>query len=87
MKLIYQSLTKISQSNLPRGRELTALPINNIEKENSMIYIQRKSAGYLETVDAFSTIKEAREMLKEYQLSDSSAEYYLSRRACKAWDA
>jgi hypothetical protein len=52
-----------------------------------MIYIQRKSAGYLETVDAFSTIKEARAMLKEYRLSDSSAEYYLSRRACKAWTA
>lgn len=52
-----------------------------------MIYIQRKSAGYLETIDAFDTIKEARDMLNEYQLSDSSAEYYLSRRACKAWTA
>jgi hypothetical protein len=52
-----------------------------------MIYIQRKSGGYLETVDAFDTIKEARAMLNEYRLSDSSAEYYLSRRACKAWTA
>jgi hypothetical protein len=52
-----------------------------------MIYVQRKSGGYLETVDAFSTMKAARAMLKEYQLSDSSAEYYLSRRACKAWHA
>jgi hypothetical protein len=52
-----------------------------------MIYIQRKNNGYLETVDAFNTIKEARAMLKEYQLSDSSAEYYISRRACKAWNA
>ena len=52
-----------------------------------MIYIQRKSAGYLETVDAFNTIKEARAMLKDYQLSDKSAVYYLSRRACKAWTA
>jgi hypothetical protein len=51
-----------------------------------MIYIQRKSDGYLETVDAFDTIKEARAMVKEYQLSDSNAEYYLSRRACKAWN-
>jgi hypothetical protein len=51
-----------------------------------MIYIQRKSGGYLETVDAFSTIKEARAMLSEYKLSDSSAEYYMSRRACKAWN-
>jgi hypothetical protein len=52
-----------------------------------MIYIQRKSNGYLETVDAFDNIKEARVMLKEYQLSDRTAEYYLSRRACKAWNA
>jgi hypothetical protein len=52
-----------------------------------MIYIQRKSAGYLETIDAFDNIKEARAMLKEYRLSDSSAEYYISRRACKAWNA
>jgi hypothetical protein len=52
-----------------------------------MIYIQRKSEGYLETVDAFNTIKAARVMLKEYRLSDSSAVYYLSRRACKAWTA
>jgi hypothetical protein len=51
-----------------------------------MIYIQRKSEGYLETVDAFNTIKEARVMLREYQLSDSGAVYYLSRRACKAWN-
>jgi hypothetical protein len=51
-----------------------------------MIYIQRKSDGYLETVDAFETIKEARVMLSEYQLSDSSAEYYISRRACRAWN-
>jgi hypothetical protein len=50
-----------------------------------MIYIQRKSAGYLETVDAFSTIKEARAMLNEYRSADKSAVYYLSRRACKAW--
>jgi hypothetical protein len=50
-----------------------------------MIYIQRKSGKYLETVDAFSTIKEARTMIKEYRLSDKTAEYYLSRRACKAW--
>jgi len=51
-----------------------------------MIYIQRKSDGYLETVDAFSTIKEARAMLNEYKLSDKYAIYYISRRACKAWN-
>jgi hypothetical protein len=52
-----------------------------------MIYIQRKSAGYLETVDAFSTMKEARVMLNEYRLSDKTAQYYISFRACRAWTA
>lgn len=50
-----------------------------------MIYIQRKGDGYLETVDEFSTYKEARAMLKEYQLSDPYAQYYTSSRACKEW--
>ena len=49
-----------------------------------MIYIQRKDT-YLETVDQFETRKEARAMLKEYQLSDRSAWYYLSSRPCKDW--
>ena len=52
-----------------------------------MIYIQRKDAQRLETVDQFETRKEARAMLKEYQLSDRCAEYYLSQRACKDWAA
>jgi hypothetical protein len=50
-----------------------------------MIYIQRKDGNGLETVDHFETYKEARLMLKEYQLSDSYANYYLSSRACKHW--
>ena len=50
-----------------------------------MIYIQRKDGRYLETVDEFETRKEAREMLKEYRLSDRSAEYYASQRCCKEW--
>lgn len=55
-----------------------------------MVYIQRlndynKAKGSLETVDQFETRKEAREMLKEYQLSDSSAHYYLSQKPCKDW--
>jgi hypothetical protein len=50
-----------------------------------MYYIQRRGDGYLETVDEFTTRKEANDMLKEYRLSDNSAEYYLSSRACKAW--
>ncbi len=50
-----------------------------------MIYIQRRGDGYLETVDEFTTRKEARAMLSEYRLSDMSAHYYLSQRACKNW--
>ena len=50
-----------------------------------MYYIQRKDSRYLETVDEFDTFKEAKKMLKEYRLSDLSAHYYISSRACKAW--
>ena len=52
-----------------------------------MTYIQRKDnyTRDLETVDQFETYKEAREMVAEYRLSDPSAHYYLSQRACKDW--
>lgn len=50
-----------------------------------MTYIQRRGDGYLETVDEFETSKEASAMLKEYRMSDPSAEYYTSSRACKDW--
>ena len=50
-----------------------------------MKYIQRKDGKMLETVDEFETFKEAKTMVKEYRLSDSSAEYYISSRACKNW--
>ena len=50
-----------------------------------MVYIQRRGKSYLETVDEFTTRKEARAMLAEYRMCDSSAEYYLSSRACRAW--
>jgi len=50
-----------------------------------MIYIQRKGDGYLETVDEFSSRKEAKAMLEEYRLSDPSGYYYTSSRPCKAW--
>lgn len=48
-------------------------------------YIQRRENRNLETVDEFDTRKEAREMLREYQISDNSASYYISTRACKGW--
>jgi hypothetical protein len=50
-----------------------------------MHYIQRKDRHQLETVDEFTTAKEARAMLNEYRLSDPSAVYYISRRPCKQW--
>lgn len=50
-----------------------------------MTYIQRKSDRQLETVDEFSTRKEAKAMLAEYRLCDPCGHYYLSTRACVAW--
>jgi len=52
-----------------------------------MIYINRKDDfGNLETVDEFNQERKyAKEMLKEYRLSDPSAYYYMSQRPCKDW--
>ncbi len=50
-----------------------------------MSYIQRRGNGYLETVDQFDTLKEARLMLAEYRLADPTAHFYISSRACKGW--
>lgn len=50
-----------------------------------MYYIQRLDGHQLETVDEFKTRKEARQMLREYQLSDRTAGYYISTRCCNAW--
>jgi len=50
-----------------------------------MTYIQRKDQYNLETVDQFSTRKEAAMALKEYKMSDNSAHFYISSRACKGW--
>lgn len=49
-----------------------------------MTYVNRKGPC-LETVDEFSTTKEARAMVIEYSLSDPSARYDLSTRCCKGW--
>ena len=51
------------------------------------IYVQRKAGRDVETVDEFATHKEARLMLVEYAMSDRSATYYLSSRACANWKA
>ncbi len=50
-----------------------------------MVYIQRSSDGITETVDEFDTYKEAIMELPEFKMSDSSAKYYTSSRACKEW--
>ena len=50
-----------------------------------MFYIQRFGQGQRETVDEFTTRKEARAMLIEYQSADPSATYYISSRACRDW--
>ena len=50
-----------------------------------MNYIQRKDRFGLETVDQFEKYSEAVKMLKEYRMSDKSAHYYISSRACKGW--
>ena len=49
-----------------------------------MYYIQYKYE-HLETIDSFKDYKEAKAALKEYQISDSTGWYYISKRACKAW--
>jgi len=53
-----------------------------------MNYIQRRDSQSKqhETVDEFATHKEAVAMLTEYRLSDNSAYYYISQRACKDWN-
>jgi hypothetical protein len=52
-----------------------------------MFYIQRLGQGYRETVDEATTRQGARILLSEYALSDRSASYYISSRACKGWEA
>lgn len=52
-----------------------------------MVYIQRRDGRQLETVDEFTTWREARAMLAEYRMADPSAVHYLSTRACRAWKA
>ena len=51
----------------------------------SIKYINRKDNNGIETVDEFPTMREARKMLTEYRISDCSASYYISQRACNDW--
>ena len=51
-----------------------------------MLYINIKENGKVETLDCFETYKEAKEMLKEYNLSSSYYNTaYISSRSTKEW--
>lgn len=52
-----------------------------------MYYINRKDSNGRETVDSFGSMREARDMLREYQIADRSGHYYISSRACRNWHA
>lgn len=49
-----------------------------------MVYINWRGPCGVETVDEFSTRKEARAMLAEYNMAYGGG-CYLSSRACRAW--
>jgi hypothetical protein len=72
----------VAEHGTPRQRHALGLPMTRPRP----VFINRKGGGYRETVDQFDTHKEAREMLREYRMSDPSAEHYLSSRACKGWN-
>jgi hypothetical protein len=56
-----------------------------VTQKTQKYYIQFKYENCpLETVDEFDTLKEAKLMLREYQMS-SGGTYRISTRACKAW--
>ena len=50
-----------------------------------MKYINTNHNGKVETVDEFETMKEAKLMLCEYNLSNRSNYYYISSRSTKEW--
>ena len=55
-------------------------------------YINRKGQGYIETVDEMiiknKTDKfELKRLCDEYNLSDRTGYYYISRRSCKNWNS
>ena len=50
-----------------------------------MYYINIKVNNEVETIDEFETLKETKEMLKEYRISDNYNNYYMSTRSTKEW--
>ena len=49
------------------------------------VYLNMKTAGKVETIDQFDTLKEARAMQAEYALC-TPAPVYLSQRCDKTWN-
>lgn len=51
-----------------------------------MVYINSKGSDGIETIDQFNSLKEAKEMIKEYRLAFGSNYFlYLSQRSTKEW--
>ena len=50
-----------------------------------MYYINMKGSYGIETIDQFETMKEAKKMVYEYNLSDSYNYYYISSRSTKQY--
>jgi len=48
-------------------------------------FINRQGQGIRETVDEFDTLREARNTLHEYRMSDPSGRYWISSRCCRDW--
>lgn len=50
-----------------------------------MYYINYREYGKVETADEFETMKEARDMLKEYNMCFTHVTCYISPRCTKEW--
>jgi hypothetical protein len=49
------------------------------------IYLNRKQGRVRETIDEFSSYREAREMLSEYLTAFHGSNVYISSRPCANW--
>jgi len=50
-----------------------------------MIYINIKYNGHIETIDEASTMKEARQMVREYNYLNDGVKYYISNKCTNEW--
>ena len=87
LRFVEQNPKAFADKLMERAFQEVARDAVPAKRKPGAFYIQRRGDGQLETVDEFTTGKEARAMLAEYRTSDPSAEYYVSKRACKAWTA